>query len=194
MTSRRAFTYIELTIVMFIIAVLAAIAIPNFLEAKVRSAVARSQADLAMLGMCIDTYRLEHRMHPLNSTPGKADGWDLKALTTPIAYMMELPMDSMTRTDIRGGRHPLPKLQTPYNYFNAVQIDSENGLKVAATPDGEMPGYYSALVWGLGPGSALRAEKTEPVTKFREDGRVEVLHYDATNGTTSSGDIYRPVP
>lgn len=194
MTRRRAFTYIELTMVLMIIAILAAIAVPNFLEAKTRSGVARSQADLAMLSMSVETYRLEHKAYPLNSTAGKPNGWDLKALTTPIAYMMLLPADSMTRQDLRGGRHPRPMEPAPYNYFNAVQLDSEEGLRISNTPDSFMPGWHAGLIWGLGPGSALPAEEPKPATNFHEGGKVEIIYYDPTNGTVSTGDIYKPIP
>ena len=65
---RSAFTLIELLIVVAIIAILAAIAVPNFLEAQVRSKVSRVKTDMRSLATAIEAYRLDHNVYPPNST------------------------------------------------------------------------------------------------------------------------------
>ena len=76
LTSRRGgFTLVEIMIVVAIIAMLAAIAVPNFLRARKRAQATRVLEDLRMIDSAIDQYAIE-----TNKTTGAAVNWnDIKA-------------------------------------------------------------------------------------------------------------------
>lgn len=58
-TKRGGFTLVEIMIVVAIIALLAAIAVPNFLRARKRSQATRILEDLRMIDAAIDQYAIE---------------------------------------------------------------------------------------------------------------------------------------
>ena len=58
--NRGGFTLVEIMIVVAIIALLAAIAVPNFLRARKRSEASRVLEDLRMLDSALDQYAIEH--------------------------------------------------------------------------------------------------------------------------------------
>ena len=58
-SSQRAFTLVEIMIVVAIIALLAAIAVPGFLRARKRSQATRILNDLRMIDSAIDQYAIE---------------------------------------------------------------------------------------------------------------------------------------
>src|SRR5687767_2448569 len=104
---KRGFTLIELLIVVAIIAILAAIAVPNFLEAQTRSKVSRAKADMRAIGMSIEAYHLDNNWVP--EPAGNTGAWDYvkyedyatgkiggvgKMLTTPVSYMTDIPYDT----------------------------------------------------------------------------------------------------
>jgi prepilin-type N-terminal cleavage/methylation domain-containing protein len=61
LTSKRAgFTLVEIMIVVAIIALLAAIAVPGFLRARKRSQASKILNDLRMIDSAIDQYAIEH--------------------------------------------------------------------------------------------------------------------------------------
>jgi prepilin-type N-terminal cleavage/methylation domain-containing protein len=72
---RGGFTLVEIMIVVAIIALLAAIAVPNFLRARKRSQATRVLEDLRMLDSATDQYAIEN-----NKTSATTAGFtDLKA-------------------------------------------------------------------------------------------------------------------
>ena len=72
---RGGFTLVEIMIVVAIIALLAAIAVPNFLRSRKRSQATRILEDLRMIDAAIDQYAIE-----TNKTTGANVDWtDVKA-------------------------------------------------------------------------------------------------------------------
>ena len=61
---RKGFTLIELLIVIAIIAILAAIAVPNFLEAQTRAKVSRVKADQRSLATGLEAYYVDNNNYP----------------------------------------------------------------------------------------------------------------------------------
>src|SRR5215218_6308546 len=96
----KAFTLIELLIVVAIIAILAAIAVPNFLEAQTRAKVSRAKADMRAIATAIESYRVDGNTYPTAFVePPLAPAYNLanfryswaSLITTPIAYMTSIP-------------------------------------------------------------------------------------------------------
>ena len=64
MRDKKGFTLIELLIVVAIIAILAAIAVPNFLEAQVRSKVSRTRSDVRTIATGLESYAVDNNHYP----------------------------------------------------------------------------------------------------------------------------------
>src|SRR5207249_4163403 len=69
-TKRGGFTLVEIMIVVAIIALLAAIAVPNFLRSRKRSQATQTLEDLRNIDAAVDQYAIE-----FNKSGGSSAGW-----------------------------------------------------------------------------------------------------------------------
>ncbi len=92
---RRAFSLIELLIVVGIISILAAIAVPNYLESQTRAKVSRSKADMRSLATGIEVYRVDFGKYPREGFYATCTilSNGVREITTPIAYLTTYPVD-----------------------------------------------------------------------------------------------------
>ena len=105
MRRSQAFTLIELLIVVAIIGILAAIAVPNFLNAQTRARVARVKADFNSIGTALQSYFLDRQAFPRDQIDQPFFKYQLNPcgypLTTPVAYMssLDLPDPFLNETE-----------------------------------------------------------------------------------------------
>jgi prepilin-type N-terminal cleavage/methylation domain-containing protein len=150
-----AFTLIELLIVVAIIAILAAIAVPNFLEAQTRAKVSRVKSDLRSIATAIEAYRVDHNEYPEGTdNPNNYDpqiaaflgplapgyytfrtrgaggltvGRDFHGITTPVAYLTSIPADPFAKAGA----------YLTYCYRNA-KITKNSYIITSAGPDADL--------------------------------------------------------
>lgn len=197
----RAFTLIELLIVVAIIAILAAIAVPNFLEAQTRAKVSRAKADMRSMATAAETYQLDYNKYPIDSNPPPAtqqqkytrDSWGttsvndyasiygkygglkydaLFRLTSPISYMSSLPQAN------------------PFGIYAAYNAgDFWEGYTYRGTSVMERIAASVYPIEWVGKNLAYAFDSTGPSKRLRTtEGRI--LVYDPTNGTLSYGGIW----
>ena len=81
----KGFTLIELLIVVAIIGIIAAIAIPNLLNAIDRGKQKRTMADMRSIGTAVESYAVDSNVYPVATTAAA-----LKLLVEPI-YIKTMP-------------------------------------------------------------------------------------------------------
>ena len=92
---KEGFTLIELMIVVAIIAILAAIALSNFLEAQNRFKVSRVLADQRALAIAMEAYAVDNNSYVkrIVGNPNDSPARFWRYITTPIASISSIPED-----------------------------------------------------------------------------------------------------
>ena len=94
---KTAFTLIELLIVVAIIGILAAIAVPNFMNAQIRAKIGRAESDMRSIVTALECYRIDNGKYPPWQHPNGVNKNPLPTrfypLTTPVSYMSSIPQD-----------------------------------------------------------------------------------------------------
>lgn len=186
-TRDRGFTLIELLIVVAIIAILAAIAVPNFLEAQMRSKVSRVAAEMRSLAIAIEAYRTDNNDYPFpsfgNSTDGSPEStFDIdnplqgvrsltrnQNLTTPIAYVTSLPRDLFSPQQL--------------HWFGYCTVRESDWILTSLGPNQTQP----TSAWIGWQGGDIQEVSALIETAYGVVART----YDPSNGTVSAGDIWK---
>jgi len=204
------FTLIELLIVVAIIAILAAIAVPNFLEAQTRAKISRVVSELRTLDTAMKTYRLDHNHYPADYNadydgtshlppgaesdtsgifhPGYANtnGSVTAGLTTPISYISDCWMkDPFVARNQQPGTLRFDFQVYTYNWFYP-KLWGRTGASYYLTR--KYDEFYGGYRFGsIGPD---RNWYNTPPGGSQTFVRASTP-YDATNGTVSLGNIWR---
>jgi prepilin-type N-terminal cleavage/methylation domain-containing protein len=217
MQKKRGFTLIELLIVVAIIAILAAIAVPNFLEAQVRAKVSRVRADLRSIATALESYFIDNNAYPIYTTD------------TTMSVNASLNLG----TNMAGTNYPTFRIIVAANdFFQTVTTPVAFITSYFSDPFSLTRGvtfaYYTDtagwIIWSMGPDSDENNGTGQPASDLAPHAAYETVYtsayaqpsislvaggspgapdgdangtegnsytYDPTNGTTSEGDVYR---
>jgi len=213
----KAFTLIELLIVVAIIAILAAIAVPNFLEAQTRAKISRAKADMRTITTGLETYNIDNNQYPRSNIYSWAVSFGasgnsqliptLERLTTPISYLTG--GSSFTDPFVGKAQYFGPNLGQIQTLPDVKQAE---GLDASATPEKvyryiargpkdtviwNQKNETQKVVWYLlescGPDGYYHrmGDALNPNESPARYVQLSKVFYDATNGTVSRGSIWR---
>lgn len=205
---KYGFTLIELLIVVAIIGILAAIAVPNFLNAQVRAKVAKAESEMRGIQTALESFFIDNNAYPpmdtdrvrsrrqykgLDSSPCGpvinvahlaigARGDRRIYLTTPVAYMSSLPFDPFRGDGKECGYGYGSNGQSYYilTSWGPDQADGLGGISGGELDDRE----YTGAVFSDWQRHGIRGSEFF----------LSELVYDPSNGTSSTGEIIKTGP
>jgi len=208
-TTKQGFTLIELLIVVAIIAILAAIAVPNFLEAQTRSKVTRVKAELRTIALALGCYAIDNNKFPPKwGQDGTGNAYFPDLLTTPIGYLKSWNVVDIFRKVLTTDT-PETRVYMFSNYMAGSPYAPWDHPPYSVDPMGTRRNSYCVSSWGpdllynsidwSGPygmypinPSASDGVQGHPTVNLPGPNVVPI--YDPTNGTVSFGDIPRYGP
>ncbi len=159
---RIGFTLIELLIVVAIIGILAAIAVPNFLQARNKAQLTVIIRDMRTMDDQLNIYKLDNNRYPISDYVNGMNS--IKILSTPVSYMASVPFDRHRKDpELIKTRGEL------YNYW--YNEEDPSGRYNTGGKDWAYHGWYVYL-FSVG-----------------IDGDVDWITYNPSNGVASNGDI-----
>ncbi len=173
---RSGFTLIELLIVVAIIGILAAIAVPNFLNAQIRASIARVKGDFRAIDTAMQMYRMDNNDYPPDPVGPNVEDISYHVLTTPVAYVSstEIFRDHFTSKSGRSDQSGNIRNFYDYGYRDYFMDYGVGYVVVSFGPDRGLN-----MPWNV--------ETLD--TLGTNDGHRSFFLYESTNGLVSSGDI-----
>ncbi len=174
----KGFTLIELLIVIAIILILIAIALPNFLEAQLRAKLTLARGNMTALRTALTSYQIDYKKFPPDEYKG-GDYWVWVSLTTPIPYIKTvLP-------------NPFPSKNLPKNPFSDIDTFAYINWDSLGEPIRSL-GLRAGIQWFIssaGPNFLTDFIGFDVFEYKRVMNGTSRFFYSPTNGTTSSGDL-----
>ena len=173
---RSAFTLIELLIVVAIIGILAAIAIPNFLNAQIKASISRVKGDFRTISTALQMYFMDNNDYPPDLVGPNIEDRSYRYLTTPVSYLSstEVCRDHFTAKTGRLDESGFTRNFYDYGMVPYIRQAGVGFVVVSFAPDRILNMPWSDVT--------MRTLKNN-------DGRTAFFLYESTNGLVSSGDI-----
>lgn len=183
--THKGFSLIELLIVVVIISILAAIAVPSFLDAQHRAKSTRAKSDLRSLTTAVEAYRVDHGKYApcaadFDGLGNPGGGGGIPHFTTPVAYIV-----SGSTLDIYVGR-PNPGRTRSLTHYGYLSRTADNYA---------LPASADSATWYIliSNGPDLNSEADKIRAAIDADSILAFVDtiYDPTNGIISDGNLYR---
>lgn len=197
---KKAFTLIELLIVVAIIGILAAIAVPNFLNAQMRARLAQVESNMKALSTSMMVYQTDWGSLPLHD-PAHNQNILGNGLTTPVSYIAKVPLDifqtghmALTTQMFSGGNGKASEIHPEPFYAPAYGHPALDKSIPAINSGGDL-----TLRFRDDPALLSKARSQYKLGRYLVSVGPDQVHnypgtYSGSNGLTSSGDMIRVVP